>query len=87
LIFSEENRILSGQVWFNKFVVNDSADVTTRLSTAFLATIESGVYVEALFFYNNTLFEVAEINVAKSNVYIYIYIVNCSCLTDYPNSE
>jgi hypothetical protein len=74
LIFSEENRILSGQVWFNKFVVNDSADVTTRLSTAFLATIESGVYVEALFFYNNTLFEVAEINVAKSNVYIYIYI-------------
>ncbi len=49
-------------------MVNDSADVTTRLSTAFEATIESGVYVEALFFYNNILFEVTEINVTKSNV-------------------
>ncbi len=68
LIFSEENRILSGQVRFTKFIVKESADVTTRLSTAVVNTIESGVYLEALFFYNNTLFEVSEINVAENTV-------------------
>jgi hypothetical protein len=68
LIFWEENQILSGQVRLNKFIIKESADVTTRLSMVIVTTIESGVYFEALFFYNNTSFEVSEINVAENTV-------------------
>lgn len=68
LIFSEENRILSGHVRFKKMVVRRAADVTSRLPTAQVESISSGVYLEAMFYYNNVLFEVVEIDNYRSLV-------------------
>ena len=75
LTFSEENRILSVHVRFHKMVVRNAADVTSRMPTAHVESISSGVYIEALFYYNNVLYEVAEID--SSNL-----LVNSSSVQD-----
>jgi hypothetical protein len=49
LIFSEENHILSGRVRFQKMVVNNSANVTSRLLVAFVAGVQSSVHLELCF--------------------------------------
>jgi hypothetical protein len=53
LILSEENRILSGHIRFQKMVVNNSADVTSRLLVAVVAGVQSSVYLEAMFYYDD----------------------------------
>ncbi len=62
LIFSEENRILSCHVRFKKITVTKPEDITSRLPSAYVEVISSGVYLEALFYYGNVLFEVIEID-------------------------
>ncbi len=62
LLFSEENRILSCHVRFKKITVTRAEDVTCRLPSAYVEAISSGVYLEALFYYENVLFEVIEID-------------------------
>ncbi len=68
LIYSEENRILSCHIRYQKFTVTRPEDVTSRVPSAVIETILSGVYVETLFYYKNTLFEVTEIDDNNRNV-------------------
>jgi hypothetical protein len=49
-------------------VVNNTADVTSRLPMAFVAGIQSSVYLEAMFYYNDILYEVSEFNNAHNMV-------------------
>lgn len=67
-LFSEENRILSCHVRFKKITVTRAEDVTCRLPSAYVGTISSGVYLEALFYYENILYEVVEIDDDNSQV-------------------
>jgi hypothetical protein len=70
-IFSEKSRILSGHVRFQKKVVNNSAEVSSQVPTSIIQNIESGVYLVALFYYNDILFEVCEIDTQNSIVRSY----------------
>jgi hypothetical protein len=47
---------------FKKRVVNNSAKVISQFPAAIVQNIESGVYLAALFYYNDILFEVCEID-------------------------
>jgi hypothetical protein len=49
-------------------VVNNTANVTSRLPMAFVAGIQSSVYLEAMFYYNVILYEVSKINTAHNMV-------------------
>lgn len=75
IVYSEENRILSVNVRFSKMVVKTPGDVTSRLPMAYVASIDSGVYVDALFYYNNVLYEVADIDSSRS-------LVRCCAVQD-----
>ncbi len=63
LIFSEQNRILSCHVLFQNIAVRTPSDVTSRMPSAYVMGISSGVYLEALFYHEGILFEVSDINV------------------------
>ncbi len=61
-IYYEQNRCLSCTVRFSKVVVREEADATSRIATAEVENIESGVYLNVWFHYENCLLEVVAIN-------------------------
>ncbi|MFO0446190.1 MAG: hypothetical protein ACK51L_00830 [bacterium] len=78
--YSEQNRILSCRIRFMKFVVKCPEDVTSRLPSAEVVQVSSGVYPEALFHYNSILYEVIEINIET-------LLVKCAPVQDFDAAE
>ena len=61
LKYSEENRIFSCQLRFQKTTARNPEDMLVNVPSALLSDAVSGVYVEALFHYQNELYEVVSI--------------------------
>jgi hypothetical protein len=59
--YSSENQILSCQIHFTKIAVHSPLDVTSRMATAQVITVQSSVFPEALFYHNTVLYEVLEV--------------------------
>ena len=76
-IFYEEQRNLSCIIRFSKIVVKDGFVVTSRLPSAVVAAPETGIYVNALFVYNNQVLEV---------VAIYNTLVRCAYVEEAQNN-
>ena len=76
-IFYEVQRSLSCIIRFSKIVVKDGFVVTSRLPSAVVAAPETGIYVNALFVYNNQVLEV---------VAIYNTLVRCAYVEEAQNN-
>jgi hypothetical protein len=60
--YSVENRPLSCHLRFKKMTVKSALDVTSRLVTAQVISITSSVLPETLFYCNDILYEVLDID-------------------------
>jgi hypothetical protein len=60
--YSVENRPLSCHLRFKKMTVKSALDVTSRLVTAQVISITSSVFPETLFYCNDILYEVLDID-------------------------
>jgi len=78
--YSEENRILSCRVRFMNLVIKSPEDVTSRLPTAEVLQLSTGVFPAALFQYNNIVYEVLEVNDVD-------HLVTCAPVQDFDAAE
>jgi len=78
--YSEENRILSCHVRFMNLVIKSPEDVTSRLPTAEVLQLSTGVFPAALFQYNNIVYEVLEVNDVD-------HLVTCAPVQDFDAAE